>query len=500
MANAAHARLLRKAPAEVVGQECFRAFHGRESACPDCPGATAMATRRAAVVEKRSTRPDGSQLVVQIQAFPVLHADGSARGFIELVENVTETRKLQAERERLDARVREAQKMESLGILAGGIAHDFNNLLMGILGNVDLALTKTVPESPARPFLQRIDTAAQRAADLTNQMLAYSGRGRFIVEPINLSRLVEEIGHLLATVVSKGATLRYNLAAELPPVEADATQLRQVVMNLITNASDAIGNAEGMISVSTGLVDADEAYLTGLWSRENLAAGRYVFVEVTDNGAGMGAETRARIFDPFFSTKQTGRGLGLAAALGIVRGHKGGIRVYSEPGKGTTIKVLLPAAAGAALPTTGGPVGAEAAEGGPGHGLILVVDDEEIVRETTRLMLEENGFSVLSANDGVEAVELYRGRAGEIAAVLLDMTMPRMGGEEAFRELRRIDPTVAVILSSGFTEQEALNHFAGKGLAGFLQKPYRARELAAAVRVAIARRGGKRQVRPTGGS
>jgi PAS domain S-box-containing protein len=488
-ANAAHARLLKKNPGEVVGQECYRAFHGLDAPCPDCPGTVAMATRRKAVVEKRTTRPDGSELVVSIQAFPVLHADGTVRGFIELVENVTEKRKLQAERERLDARVRQAQKMESLGILAGGIAHDFNNLLMGILGNVDLALTKTVPESPARPFLQRIDTAAQRAADLTNQMLAYSGRGRFIVEPINLSRLVEEIGHLLATVVSKGATLRYDLAADLPPVEADATQLRQVVMNLITNASDAIGSGEGVISVSTGAVDADAAYLAGLWSPESLAAGRYVFVEVTDTGVGMDAETRARIFDPFFSTKQTGRGLGLAAALGIVRGHKGGIRVYSERGKGTTVKVLLPAAAGAALPAADVPTRAPAADGGPGRGLVLVVDDEETVRETTRIMLEESGFSVVSANDGVEAVELYRRRAGEIAAVLLDMTMPRMGGEGTFRELRRIDPGVAVILSSGFAEQEALNRFAGKGLAGFLQKPYRARELAASVRAAIERRG-----------
>jgi PAS domain S-box-containing protein len=379
MSNPAHARLLKKPSREVIGQVCYRAFHGRDAACPECPGAVAMATGERAVAEKRRVGDDGSVLTVRIHAFPVRRADGSVAGFIELVEDTTEAVRAQAERARLEERVRQAQKMESLGLLAGGIAHDFNNLLMGILGNADLALAKLAPEAPARPFVQRIDTAAQRAADLTNQMLAYSGKGRFVVEPINLSRLVEEMGHLLATVTSKRATVSYRLARDLPPVEADATQIRQVVMNLITNASDALGDEPGVITVSTGALDADGAYLASSFLDEQLPGGEYVWVEVSDTGAGMDAATRARIFEPFFSTKQTGRGLGLAAVLGIVRGHRGGIRVYSEPGEGTTVKVLLPAARGLVTAAAGACAAAPApppVPGGEGQAAVLVVDDE----------------------------------------------------------------------------------------------------------------------------
>ncbi|HEY6000342.1 MAG TPA: response regulator [bacterium] len=494
MANAAHRRLVREPGQDATGKLCYAAVHGRSAVCPDCPGAVAIATRKKAVVERSVVRPDGSALSVRIQAFPVLGPDGAAHGFIELVENTTEQKKAEAERRRLEERIQQTQKMESLGILAGGIAHDFNNLLMGILGNTDLALAKTAPESPARPFLKSVDRAAQRAADLTNQMLAYSGKGRFVVEPINLSRVVEEIGHLLATVVSKRATVRYHLAADLPPVEADATQIRQVVMNLITNASDALGEAEGTITVATGVIDVDPAYLGSLVLSDRLEPGPHVFVEVSDNGAGMDEATRARIFDPFFTTKHTGRGLGLAAVLGIVRGHHGAIKVYSEPGRGSTFKVLLPALLGAREPAAGHPEAATAAAPGQAgaRGTVLVVDDEPMVRETTRSMLEEAGYSVLTACDGAEGVEVFRANAGRLAAVILDMTMPRMGGEEAFREMRRIDETVPVILSSGFNEQDAVNRFIGKGLAGFIQKPYRLQALLERLETALARRAGRR--------
>jgi len=491
MRNAAHSRLLPKAPADIIGQSCFRAIHGRDSICPDCPGAVAMATGVKAVVEKSGTRGDGSALLVKIQAFPVRGADGTIKGFIEMVEDTTDAKRLQAEQQRLDARIRQTQKLESLGILAGGIAHDFNNLLMGILGNADLALAKTTPESPVRSFIQRIDTAAQRAADLTNQMLAYSGKGRFVVERLNLSRLVEEMGHLLATVSSKRATVRYRLDKDLPAVEADATQIRQVVMNLITNASDALGDGEGVITMTTGVMQADAAYLASSYLKESLPEGVYVFVEISDTGDGMDAETQTRIFDPFFTTKRTGRGLGLAAVLGIVRGHRGGIKVYSEPGQGTTIKVFFPAlAAPEAIysQTTGmGPAAVEAQV--RFSGTILLVDDEQTVRETTRTMLEEYGYTVITASDGDEAVGIFRERSSSLAAVILDMTMPRMGGKAAFREMHRMDPSVPVILSSGFNEQDAINGFTGKGLAGFIQKPYRLKVLAEKILAATA--GGK---------
>jgi PAS domain S-box-containing protein len=490
MSNAAHGRLVKKAAEHMIGKRCFEVIHGRDTTCPDCPGAVALSTGKKALVEKTVTRPDGNALSVRIQAFPVFGPDGTTRGFIEVVENTTESKKAEAERRQLEARILQAQKLESLGILAGGIAHDFNNLLMGILGNTDLALAQTAPESPVRPFLKSIDKASQRAADLTNQMLAYSGKGRFIIEPINLSRVVEEIGHLLATVVSKRATVRYRLAPVLPPVEADATQIRQVVMNLITNASDALGEREGVVTVTTGVTDADGSYLGSLYLDDVLSAGRYVYLEVSDTGDGMDSATQARIFDPFFTTKHTGRGLGLAAVLGIVRAHHGAIKVYSEPGQGSTLKVLIPALAGPEeIPAGAAAVPANTTSAGSGErGTILVVDDEETVRETTGAMLEAFGYSVLTAVDGLDAVELFRSRSDALTAVILDMTMPRMGGEEAFREMRRIDGSVPVILSSGFNEQDAVNRFTGKGLAGFIQKPYRMQALEEKLRTALATR------------
>jgi CheY-like chemotaxis protein len=270
--------------------------------------------------------------------------------------------------------------------------------------------------------------------------------------------------------MSKRVVLEYSLADDLPAVEGDATQLRQVAMNLITNASEAIGDASGFVAVHTGTVDATRAYLDQALLGEDVPEGRYVFVEVTDSGAGMDAGTIARIFDPFFTTKFTGRGLGLAAVLGIVRGHSGAVRVSSTPGKGTTFRVLLPCSDKL-------PVHAEddaPASGGAwkGSGTVLVVDDEEVVRLVTERTLERAGFGVLTAEDGCEGVALFRQHADEIVAILLDLTMPQMGGTEAFAEMQRIRSDVPAILLSGYTEEDAVDQFSADGLAGFVQKPY----------------------------
>ncbi|GIW13304.1 MAG: hypothetical protein KatS3mg062_0743 [Tepidiforma sp.] len=386
------------------------------------------------------------------------------------------------ERRRLDLQMQQTQKLESLGVLAGGIAHDFNNLLVAILGNAGLALMELPPESPARQTVLDIETAAQRAAELTRQMLAYSGKGKFVIERLNLSRVVEEMAHLLEVSVSKRAVLKYRFAPDLPAIEGDATQLRQVIMNLITNASDAIGDRSGVISISTGLMHADAAYLKTAYMDDDLPEGDYVYLEVADTGVGMDEETAARIFDPFFTTKFTGRGLGLAAVLGIVRSHRGAIKLYTEPGRGTTFKILFPAAGAApavALAQEG------AAPSAPAGGTILVVDDDETVRTVTRRMLEQAGYSVLLGPDGAAAVDVYRAHPG-IDLVILDMTMPHMDGEETFRELRRIHPGVRVLLTSGYNEQDATERFAGKGLAGFIQKPFRPQELLEKVRTILA--------------
>ncbi len=382
--------------------------------------------------------------------------------------DITKRRRAEEERFKMEQQLLHTQKLESLGVLAGGIAHDFNNILTAIIGNADLALMRINRESPAVENLHRIEQAASRAADLAKQMLAYSGRGKFVLENLEMNRLLEEMLHMLEVSISKKVVLRFNLHQPLPTVEADATQLRQVIMNLIINASEAIGDKSGVIAITTGCMDCDESYLKDVWLDENLSDGLYVYLEIADSGCGMDRETLARIFDPFFTTKFTGRGLGMAAVLGIVRGHKGAIKVYSEPGKGTSFKILLPASS---RPEEIFNVEAQK-DDWLGCGTVLLVDDEETVRGIGAEMLKELGFKVITANDGREALEIFKATP-EICLVILDLTMPHMDGEECFRELRRHKPDIKVIMSSGYNEQEVTQRFVGKGLAGFIQKPYK---------------------------
>jgi PAS domain S-box-containing protein len=429
---------------------------------------------------------EGSQAVWRrCRLIPEFGEGGAVEHVLSVVTDFTAEKRAEEERRRLDLQVQNAQKLESLGVLAGGIAHDFNNLLVAVLGNAGLALMELPPESPARETVKAIEIAAQRAADLTRQMLAYSGKGRFVIEMLNLSRVVEEMSHLLEVSISKRARLEYHFAPGLPQVEADATQIRQVIMNLITNAADAVSERGGAISLSTGVIHADAGYLAGAYIDSDLTEGDYVFVEVADTGEGMDEETRQRIFDPFFTTKFTGRGLGLAAVLGIVRGHKGAIRVESQLGRGTTVTVLLPAALTPASFARGVPEPVSKPSS-PGSATVLVADDDETVRNVTRRILERSGYSVLLAVDGREAVALYAANGHQIDIVLLDMTMPRMNGEETFQALREIDPHVRVLLTSGYTEQDATERFAGKGLVGFIQKPYRPAELTERIEAALA--------------
>ena len=374
-----------------------------------------------------------------------------------------------------EEQMRNAQKLESLGVLAGGIAHDFNNLLVGVLGNASLALSELPADAPARQFVKDVETSAQRAAELTRQMLAYSGRGKLVVEPLNLSEVVQEMTQLLGRVISKRARLSLHLRDDVPRIVADGTQLRQVVMNLITNASDALGGEPGLVSVRTGTVHADARMLAGTYLNEELPAGEYVYLEVTDSGVGMDAATRARIFEPFFTTKFTGRGLGLAAVLGIVRGHKGAIDVTSDPGCGTTFRVLFPLSpAIVEAPSPQAPAPAE----WKGSGQALVVDDEEAVRSVARHVLERSGFSVIEAATGEEALSICSASHQTLRFVVLDLTMPGMSGETTLSELRRQWPSLPIVVSSGLVPDD------GSGLDGmpFLAKPYRPSELVEIVR------------------
>jgi signal transduction histidine kinase/CheY-like chemotaxis protein/ABC-type amino acid transport substrate-binding protein len=404
----------------------------------------------------------------------------SARASAELERQNAEQERLELERQ-----VQHAQKLESLGVLAGGIAHDFNNLLTAMLGHMNVAQLKLAPESPAIPHLESLERIIHRASDLTRQMLAYSGKGRFVVRPYDLNQVVREMTHLLEVSISKKIALRFHLAESLPPVQADAAQIQQVIMNLVTNASDAIGDREGTIRLATSLAELDRRYLDQLYQGQDLAPGSYVALEVSDTGCGMSQEVQGRIFEPFFTTKVTGRGLGLSATLGILKGHHAGIRIYSEAGRGTTFRLLFPA-----CPTCSGEAPPQEAARTPRQiGTVLLVDDEQMIREAAGAALESLGLQVVTAVDGLDAVEVFTRQKDSIDLVLMDLTMPHMDGREAFQHLRRIRPDIPVILSSGYNEQESIQQFLGRGLAGFLQKPYTLQALERTVQEALARRG-----------
>jgi two-component system cell cycle sensor histidine kinase/response regulator CckA len=412
-----------------------------------------------------------------VNGTPVIDERGHLTKVIVSFVDITDRKRAEEERLSLERQVQHSQKLESLGVLAGGIAHDFNNLLMAMLGNADLALEDISPLSPVRPSIEAIQIAGRRAADLTNQMLAYSGRGAFEIRQLDLSELVDEMIHLLESSTTKKAVLTTRLESDLPGTRGDPAQMQQVILNLIVNASEAIGDDEpGVVTVSTGVHVCSREYLATSYLDEEQAPGEYVYIEVADTGCGMDEEARTRLFDPFFSTKFTGRGLGLAAVLGIVRGHNGAIMVDTEPGKGTTFRVLFPAVAEEAkAPTPTGDL--TKPDEWRGTGTVLVVDDEDLVRSLAVRMVKRLGFEVLQATDGQDAVEVFRKHADTITCVLLDLTMPRMDGSEACLEIQRIREDVPVILSSGYEESELSERFDGYGVAAFIQKPYQPSKL-----------------------
>jgi signal transduction histidine kinase/ActR/RegA family two-component response regulator len=393
--------------------------------------------------------------------------------------------RIRRERKDLEQKFQQAQRLEGLGLLAGGIAHDFNNLLTGILGNASLALDILDPPEPGRSMLREVITASERAADLTRQLLAYAGKGRFHIQSTNISHLVRDITELIHTSIPKKVQLTLDLDEDLPPVEADRSQLQQLVMNLVINAGEACSGLSGFVQVSTSQrqIHAGSAQKTPLGSA--LDPGWYVSLKVQDSGCGMDEATISRIFDPFFSTKFTGRGLGLAAALGIVHGHKGAMSVDSSPGRGSTFEVLLPTANSIYSGDSGVPVTEAAGKQLTGAGAILVVDDEEVVRHTAKAVLERYGYTVIEAVNGLDGVTQFEKRQDDVSLVLLDLTMPMLNGEEVLERLREIRPGVIVLLSSGYDEAQASQRFAGKGINGFVKKPYTGPALARKVKAAL---------------
>lgn len=415
------------------------------------------------------TVEDVTELTRRVQDYRTMHQTA--------LEEMERRKALEKEKAKMEEHVRHMQKLESLGVLASGIAHDFNNLLAVIVGNSDIIAA----EVGGRPLIGHcnieIQKAAQRASDLVAQMLAYSGGGTFVADAVDLSLLVEGMQYLLRSSVSKKANLEYALVTELPEVAGDAAQLQQVVMNLVTNASDALGDRNGDIRIETGLVDADEAYLASLYLDEHLAPGRYVYLEVKDTGSGLEEQALDKIFDPFFTTKFAGRGLGLAAVMGIVRAHKGGVRVLSIPGQGTAFRIHLPLMNPAAAIRIDDDDEEVLFERGAQNLLILLADDEEMVRVLGQLILEQHGYKVITASDGDEAIATYIEHADSIALVLLDMTMPRKNGYEVAAAIRSIRRDLPIVLCSGYADVEARSRYADLQMDGFLKKPYRMNEL-----------------------
>jgi len=365
--------------------------------------------------------------------------------------------------------IEHVDRLESLGVLAGGIAHDFNNILTAIMGHAGMAQMKLDRESPVHKYLHGIEQSSQQAANLCKQMLAYSGKGQLVIQPVYISRLIGDMCSLLEVSIGKNVIMKYCLNEDMPAMDGDITQLQQILMNLVINASEAINQDNGSITIATGVMDVDEAYLQASLHQPDVTEGRYIYIEVSDSGCGMDAETRKKVFDPFFTTKFTGRGLGMSAVLGIVHGHHGLLSLYSEPGQGTTFKIAFPISISDNVATE---KKKSAEQSRRTSCLILVIDDEEGIREVAGMVLEDMGFKVITAVDGKDGVAVFRQHQQEVTGVLLDMTMPRMNGEDCFRALRKINPDIKVILSSGYSAEDATAQFHGKGLAGFIQKPY----------------------------
>ncbi len=421
-------------------------------------------------------QPDGTVFPVQIAA-QLVEIAGEPYRVVQFFD-LSEREAIEAEKRAVDAKIQEAQRLESLGLLAGGVAHDFNNLLSGIIGNADLALLDSGLPPGTRQRLEDIVSAGKHASELTRQLLAYSGRGRFVIEPVDINKVIAEMNQILQVTISGNCVVRTNLASNLPTVEADRSQIQQVLMNLIINASEACeGTSQGTVTVATNTQEIDDEYLAQSDFAGSIQPGPAVYLEVSDNGVGMTQESKLHLFEPFYTTKFTGRGLGMAAVLGIVRGHGGAIRIYSELGVGTTVKVLLPASGTEAASDPADLLGEL-----DGMGRVLIVDDDVTVARTADAILTRFGYDVTCVHSGRDALDWFAQNREACAVVLLDLTMPDMNGEQVFTRLRQIDPAVRVILMSGYNEQDATQAFVGKGLAGFLAKPFLVSDVVNAVK------------------
>jgi two-component system, cell cycle sensor histidine kinase and response regulator CckA len=422
---------------------------------------------------------DGEVRTVQVHSSPIEHNEKVM--LFSIIHDITESKRLEAERQEMERKLLHAQKLESLGVMAGGIAHDFNNLLQVVLGNLDLALDDIPPDSKARNSILNAIKASERSAELSGQMLTYAGSSLYLPKDIYLDDLLNKTKILLQSSISRHVALDFDICKTLPPIKGEADQIQRLICALVVNAAEAIGDNAGAVTLRTGVMGCDEAYLSHSRLEKKPESGRFIFLEVADTGFGMDAMTQHKLFDPFFTTKFWGRGLGMAEVMGIVRGHHGAILVNSELGKGTTIRVLFPAPKEAPAPSVQVMESVETqpavSSGSAGRKTILVLDDEDLVRGLLIRRLEALGYDTISASDGDQGVSVFRERMNEIDLVMLDYKMPKVNGVEAFGELIRIKPDVKVILSSGYTEDVVMENFPGQRPACVLHKPYKMEKL-----------------------
>ncbi|HKI61661.1 MAG TPA: response regulator [Mariprofundaceae bacterium] len=424
--------------------------------------------KRAPMVEEKLVRKNGDVFEAEVQASPIVFEGKPA--VLTISKDITEQKRKEQEMALLQTQLEHAQRLESLGVMAGGIAHDFNNLLAAIMGNAELAELELEASSKAGKYLANVDAACEKAASLCKQLLAYAGKGEFLIKTIDLGDYLQGMGDLLRASLGKNVRLHVDIEPGLPPVLVDNAQFQQVILNFIVNASDAIGEGQGDIWLAASLVQMNRDTLYKYMNGAAMPEGPYVAVSVRDSGSGMDMNTLGKIFDPFFTTKKTGNGLGLSAILGIIQRHDGGIKVDSEPGKGSEFTVLIPL--GGRRKVTKEITTLDAIDM-KGSGVVLLVDDEKSIRHLVGKMLMKIGFEVVCAENGVHGMEMFRTHQKDLVLVLLDMTMPRMGGVDAMRAMREINPNIPILLVSGYSEQETHDLPESERPDGFVQKPFR---------------------------
>ena len=423
-------------------------------------------SQQTVLFETQHQRKDGTVFPVGIHLQRATYLNRPV--YVGFVLDISQRLFDEQEKQLLQSQVLHSQKLDSLANLAGGMVHDFNNLLTGAIGNAELALRKLDPNSLEHTYVNTVMVTALQGADICKQLMAYTGKGQFVVRPIDLSAATNNLLPLIRSSVSKRITIDTHLNTDLPTINGDEQQLNQIVMNLCINASEAIGDREGVITISTQEINCDRDFLNSSFLDQPLPGGRYICLEVRDTGCGIEVEAIPQVFDPFYSTKFTGRGMGLAALLGIVRGHQGTVKVDSVVGQGTRFRVILPVTD----QPIANPVHSDSKTEWTGAGTALVVDDEPVVRQIAEVILESAGFTVLTAVNGQQGVEMFRDHADEISVVILDVMMPVMGGEQAYDEMQAIDDSIPIIFVSGYNDSKTANLFVGRESAGFIQKPF----------------------------